>query len=284
MTAKDWLTKAKDKKFAIGAFNVANLETLKAIVQAAISQRSPVIIEASHSEVEYIGQKNFVSLVNNAREETGLPIFSNLDHAPTIEDVTRAVENGFDMVHYNGSHLELDENIKNSITAVNLAHTKNITVEVEIDPIPGHSSINQVSAQEELKQTHFTDPEVASQFIHKTQADILAASFGSIHGLYQTRKHLDLDQLQKIKAQVSCFLSLHGGSDMPNDQVTQAINIGISKINVNSELRLAFRQTLTNSLSGSNDLASYKFMTPVIAAVQQIVENKMILFGSAHQV
>lgn len=283
MTAKDYLDKARQDHFAIGAFNAANIETIKAVIAAAKNLRAPIIIEASHGEVEYIGGRNFVSLIRNAREDTGLPIFANLDHAPTFEAAVQGITWGFDLIHFNGSALPYDKNIEESKKIADLAHQKNILVETELDTIPGGSSVHPMTAEEELAVTKMTDPNQAEEFVRETGTDTLAASFGSIHGLYQTRKHLDLERLKQIREKTICFLSLHGGSDMREEQVRQAIARGVVKINVNSELRLAFRTTLEKVLTENKELAIYKIMPPVIAAVSKVVETKITLFGSANQ-
>ena len=284
MTARDWLNRAKEEHFAIGAFNAANIETIKAIVAAAKNTNAPVIIEASQGEVSYIGGKNFVAIVRNAAEETGLPIFTNLDHSPTLDAARQGLAWGFDLVHFNGSTLGYDENLNQTKTIVAEAHAKNVLIEAELDTIPGGSSFHTVSAEEELKQTKLTDPDQAAAFSEKTNTDILAASFGSVHGFYQTQKHIDLTRLREIRTKTNCFLSLHGGSGMPNEQVKEAIKIGIVKINVNSELRLAFKKTLKEALADNQELAVYKIMPPVIDAVRQVVEEKIKIFGSEGKV
>ncbi len=283
MTAKDYLLKAQAGHFAIGAFNAANLETIKAIVSAAKKQNSPIIIEASHGEIDFIGAKNFVALIRNAREETGLPIFANLDHAPTLEAAIEGINLGFDLIHFNGSTLPYETNLEQSKKIIALAHASGVLVETELDTIPGGSSVHPKTAEEELAITKLTDPAQAHDFVNQTQTDTLAASFGSIHGLYTTPKRLDIERLKQIRSQTTCFLSLHGGSDMPDEQVKQAIQNGVVKVNVNSELRLTFRTTLEKTLGENKELAIYKIMPPVLDAVSAIVEAKISLFGSANQ-
>jgi len=281
MTAIEYLRKARSEHFAIGAFNAANIETIKAIVAAAKDLKAPVIIEASHGEIEYLGAKNFISLIKNARQDTGLPIFSNLDHAPTPQDAQKGIELGFDLVHFNGSTLSYDDNLTQTKAIATLAHQSQVLIEAELDTIPGGSSVHPISAEEEMALTKLTDPNQAAQFVEITGTDTLAASFGSIHGYYKTPKHLDLTRLAQISQKVACFLSLHGGSDMPSDQVKEAIQLGIVKVNVNSELRLAFKAALTKAIQESSELAIYKITPPVIDAVRQVVEAKITLFGSA---
>lgn len=279
--AKSLLQKARREGLAVGAFNAANIETLKAIIGAAKKLKSPVIIEASHGEVEYIGGENLVDLVKNAREEVNFPIYANLDHAPTVNDALKGIRLGFDLVHYDGSSLSFEENLKNTHRVVEVAHRKGVLVEAEIDHIQGSSAPHfQQDVAEAQKGGEYTDPDQAAEFIKKTGADTLAAFIGNVHGVYRNPPQLDLDRLEKIAQKTHCFLSLHGGSGIPDDQVKQAIMLGIVKVNVNTELRIAYRQATEKALKDSDEVAIYKIMPPVIAAVQKVVETKIRLFGS----
>ena len=279
LNAKYYLDRAQSEHFAIGAFNAANIETLKAIIGAAKTTNAPVIIEASHGEIEFIGGQNFVDIIRNARQEYNLPIFTNLDHAPNVETTLQGIKWGFDLIHFNGSSLPYTENVSKTQEVVLMAHQQDRLVEAELDAITGSSSLHTLTAEEQLATAKLTDPLQAADFVTATGIDTLAASFGSVHGLYATPKNLDIDRLKEIHTKTSCYLSLHGGSDMPEDQIKQAIENGVVKINVNSELRLAFRTTLEKTLKENSELAIYKIMPPVIAAVQRIVEDKINLFG-----
>lgn len=278
---KDWLTRARQEKFALGAFNAANLEIVKAIVAAAEETQSPVIIEASQGEIEYFGFANFLAVVENFREESGLPIFSNLDHGREIENVQKAIDLGFDMVHFDGSDLPFEENLKAAAQIVDLAHQKGVLVEVEFEKIQRSSqAYPQETAAEVQIQGKFTDPKKVVQIITQTQADILAVSIGNLHGVYQTPEEIDLLRLEEISRKKASFLSLHGGSGINEGQLEKSINLGIGKINVNTDLRIAFRETLDNVLKGSEEIRVYQIMPPVIAAIQKVVEEKIRLFGS----
>lgn len=284
MTAKDYLTKAQNEHFAIGAFNAANLETIKAIVEAAKELNSPIIIEASHGEIEYIGGENFISVINNYKKETNLPIFTNLDHTPSLEAARLGLAWGFDLVHFNGSHLPYEENVTITAGFVKEAHASGVLVEAELDPIENNSGIHNLTAEAQLKEIKYSDPLQAKDFANRSGVDTLATSFGSIHGLYETHKQLNLELLGQIRSNTSCFLSLHGGSDIPANQVQKAISLGVVKINVNSELRLAFKEALKTDLASSPELAIYKIMPPAIKAVKNIVKAKLTLFGSANKI
>jgi len=281
---KYWLEKARKEKFAIGAFNAANIETFKAIVGAARKLLAPVIIEASHGEVGFVGGENLVDLVENAREELGLPIFTNLDHAPTVEDALAGIDQGFKMIHFNGSKLSFGENMEKTREVVRVAHKKEATVEAEIDAIVGTSTIHRGTVEEEQKKGNYTDPEEAALFVEKTGIDILAAFVGNVHGVYSTSPKLDIERLKEIGELSDVFLSLHGGSGIEVDQVKKAIKAGIVKVNVNSEMRIAYRKTLEEVLKKNKEVAIYKIMPEVIKTVQEVVEKKIKLFGSNEKV
>ena len=285
MTLKDWFIKAQAEHFALGAFNVANLETLKAVVNAATKLHSPVIVEASPGEINYLGGKNLISLVKNIRQETNLPIFTNLDHSPDSPSAEQGLAWGFNLIHLDNSHLPFEENLKDTQSFTQKAHQQNILVEGEFDTVTGSSSPHpNQDSQNLLSQSSFTDPLKAQQFVAATEIDTLAISIGNIHGLYQKPIILNLELLEQIRQKVNCFFSLHGGSGTQNDQIKAAIDLGIVKININTELRLAFHESLETTLRQSQEIAIYKIMPDVITAVQKVVETKINLFGSANKI
>jgi len=280
MNALEILTKAKNEGWALGAFNAGNIEVLKAIVGAAQNQQSPVIVETSAGEAEHFGMKNFLTVVENFRQETNLPIFTNFDHGPGLEECQGAIETGYNLVHFDGSNLPYEENIKITKVLVDQAHQKGILVEGEIDKIVGESKYHEELAESVQATGSYTEPQRAADFVGQTGVDILAVFVGNLHGTYKTPPKLDVERLKMIRQQVGCFFSLHGGSGLLAEDIKEVIKLGVVKININTELRLAFRQTLENVLRGSDEVAIYKIMPPVIAAVQKVVEEKIQLFGS----
>lgn len=280
---KDWLQKAKEENFAIGAFNVANLETFKAITNAALSTRSPFIIEASPGESEFMGIPQLKALVEAYREETNLPIFLNLDHALTLEPINAAIDAGFDLIHFDGGTLPLEENITTAKEVVTAAHAKGLLVEGEMDHIQGSSADHRTTSLEDiLDSSKYTDVDKAEMFVAETGVDIFAAFFGNVHGVYAEPPTLDIARIGMISDRLGCYLSMHGGSGIPDEQVRAAIQAAnIVKVNVNSEMRIAFRDTLRDILNTTDEVATYKIMPPVIEAVQKVVEDKMQVFGSA---
>lgn len=277
------LQKAKAGGYAIGAFNVSSIETLKAVTQAAQKLKSPIIIEASDGEVSYIGIKELVALVNLSREESGLPIILNLDHGKDFETCKKAIEAGFDYVHIDASKLSLEENIAITKEVVNLAHAHGVLVEGEMDHIEG-SSEDHTNEDPTIfqKAGMYTNPQKACDFVERTGIDVFASFVGNLHGLYANEIRLNLDLLAKIQqALPNTFLSLHGGSGINDNDIRQAVKSNIVKINVNSELRIAYKMSLQESLNSSNEVAVYKLTPPAIQAVQDVVERKIRLFGSA---
>ncbi len=284
MIIKDWLQKAKQEKFAIGAFNVGNIETFKAIVTVAANKKSPVIIESSPGETAFLGGDNIVDLAKNYSNDYGVPIFINLDHGDTLEHCLKAIEDGYDLVHFDGSKLPYEENLEIVKQVVEAAHKKGIIVEGEIDHIQGSSEVHTGSALPEAAKSAFTDPERAKKFVEDSGVDIFAAFFGNVHGVFAGGgENLHQDILKAlVQTLPDTFFSLHGGSGIPEDQVTEAVKNGIVKININTEMRQAFRYSLEEAMEDNKDeYAMYKLEGPVLEAVQQVVERKIAAFGSA---
>ncbi len=288
MTAREWLEKAKKEGFAIGALNVGNLETFKAIATTSAEKKSPVIIESSPGETKWMGAENVADIARNYSEEFGIPILINLDHAETFEQCMTGIEAGYELIHFDGSALPYEENVEITKKVVEAAHAKGLLVEAEIDRMARKSSevYKEQITMEELKKT-FSNPEKVKEFIDETHADTMATLFGNIHGVFPTQPPLDFDLLKRIREAIpDTFLSLHGGSGIPEEEVKKAIEIGgIVKVNINTEMRRAFRETLEKVLEEKEDeVALYKVLPPVIEAVQKVVERKIDTFGSGGKV
>lgn len=280
MNAKEWLAKAKNEKFAIGAFNVENLETFKAIAMAAKNKKSPVIIESSPGETAWMGGDNIVDLARNYSWDYGIPILVNLDHSEKFEDCQKAIELGFDLIHFDGSKLPLEENLRILKEVVKLAHAKGLTTEGELDHIGGSSEVHPGAPELEIAKT---DPDKAKAFVQESGIDIFAAFVGNIHGLYQGgTKNLDVELVKRIADATGVFLSLHGSSGIPEDQVAAAIQQGIVKVNLNTEMRQGFKDTLEKVLKDNpEEYAMYKVEEPIVDAIRILVEHKIDVFGSA---
>lgn len=283
MSAREWFAKAQDENFAIGAFNVDNLDILRAICMAAVSMKSPVMMEFSPGEVGYFGFDNIKDLIENARHEYGVPILLNLDHSKKVEDCLSAVEHGFDDVHFDGSELTFQENISQTKEVVAAAKVKGILVEGEIDKLPGSSVVHSEELDLELIKKSYTIPARAAEFVGATGVDIFAAVFGNVHGTFSNQPDLDFDLLKKIRESLpNTFLSMHGGSGIPAVQVKEAIAVGkIVKVNVNTEIRAEYTDALDEAIGQSpQELVLYKLAPDIIRAVAAVVEGKIGVFGS----
>lgn len=280
------MRRARSEKFAVGAFNLDNQDILKAVVRAALAKESPVLVEVSYGEVEALGLDNIRDMVDNYREEFGVEIYVNLDHSPSVEAAIDGIEAGFEFIHIDVSQAnhEASENEIIASTKKVVEHAKFTGAIVESEPHyfgGGSALFKEAFNYEEIKKT-FSTPENTKHFVDATGVDTYAAAIGNLHGSYPVPKILDLQLLKSLRQAVDCNISLHGGSGTPLHYFVEASKIGVSKININSDMRLAFRNTLDKMLKEHPDeIAVIKLMDEVIAAVQAVVETKIDAFGSA---
>ncbi len=284
--ARELYARTKQEKFALGAFNIDNQETLIAVAKAAAAKKSPVLVEVSQGEVDAMGLHNIRCLVDNYKLEYDLQMFINLDHSPSIEAAKAGIDAGFEFIHMDLSQAKKDASDEEIIAAtkevVEYAKTTGALVESEPHYFGGSSNVHTEAIDyDEIRKT-FSTPEESVKFIKATGIDTYAVAIGNLHGLYPVPKQLDLDLLATIRAAAPGYLSLHGGSGTPDEQFRGAVERGISKININSEMRRAFRTTLEKVLADHpTEFAVVKLMPEVVAAVQAVVEHKMEVFGSA---
>ncbi|HSW91148.1 MAG TPA: class II fructose-bisphosphate aldolase, partial [Candidatus Saccharimonadales bacterium] len=274
------------QKFAVGAFNIDNQETLIAIARAAQKLQAPVLVEVSDGEVKALGLENIRDMVDNYKAEYGVEMYINLDHSPTVEDCKRAIDAGFEFIHIDISQANHDAPLEEIITktkeVVEYAKFTGALVEAEPHYFGGSSNVHTEAIDyEEIKKT-FSTPEGTKSFVDATGIDTYAAAIGNLHGKYPVPKVLDLELLQSIRDAVDCQISLHGGSGTPLHFFEEAAKIGVSKININSDMRYAFRKTLEKVLADHPDeYAVVKLMPEVYEAVQVVIEEKIAAFGSA---
>jgi len=286
LRARHLMQRSRSQNFAVGAFNVDNQETLIAVCRAAQKLNSPVLIEVSDGEVKALGLENIRDMVDNYKAEYGIEMYINLDHSPTVEDCKRAIDAGFEFIHIDISQANHDatteEIVEKTKEVVEYAKFTGALVESEPHYFGGSSNVHTENIDyEEIKKT-FSTPEGTKQFIDATGIDTFAAAVGNLHGKYPVPKELDLELLQKIRDAISCQISLHGGSGTPLNYFEEAARIGVSKININSDMRYAFRKTLEKVLADHPDeYAVVKLMPEVYGAVQTVIEEKIQAFGSA---
>lgn len=286
LRARHLMQRSRQQHFAVGAFNIDNQETLIAICRAAQAKKAPVLIEVSQGEVEAMGLENVRDLVDNYKVEYGIEVYLNLDHSPTVEACKAAIDAGYEFIHIDISQANHDasteEIIEKTREVVEYAKFTGALVESEPHYFGGSSNVHKEDIDyEEIKKT-FSTPEGAKAFIDATGIDTFAAAIGNLHGKYPVPKELDLDLLKQIRDAIPCQISLHGGSGTPVHFFEEAAKIGVSKININSDMRYAFRTTLEESLKEDpEEFAVVKLMDKVKDAVQKVVESKIDAFGSA---
>jgi len=284
--ARHLMQRSRQQHFAVGAFNIDNQETLIAVCRAAQAKQAPVLVEVSHGEVEALGLENIRDMVDNYKVEYGLEIFINLDHSPSVEAAKRAIDAGYEFIHIDVSQAEHDASdekiIADTKAVVEYAKFTGAMVESEPHYFGGSSNLHTEGIDyEEIKKT-FSTPEGAKAFVDATGIDTFAAAIGNLHGKYPVPKELDLELLQKLRLAIDCQISLHGGSGTPGHYFKEAARIGVSKININSDMRFVFRKTLEKVLADNPDeYAVVKLMPTVYEAVQKVVEEKIDTFGSA---
>ena len=243
---------SRKEHFALGAFNLDNQETLVAVCRAAYNKKSPVLVEASKNEVDAMGLDNLRDLVNNYKSQYGLEMYINLDHSPTVKDAIEGIEAGFECIHIDirqADHKDTrEEIIAGTKEVVKAARLTGAMVEAEERYFMGSSNLHIEKINFEQLKKFATKPDEAVDFVTQTGIDTFAAQVGNLHGLYAVPKVLDLELLQSVREAISCNISLHGGSGTPAHYFVEAIKIGVGKININSDLRVAYRTTLEKVL------------------------------------
>lgn len=285
--ARERMAQARAEHWAFGAFNLDDEATLKAVAQAAAKKQAPVLVEVSQGEVDDIGLDNVRDLVDNFKAQYGIEIYVNLDHSPSIEAAKLGIEAGFEFVHIDVSQANHDATDEDIIAAtkevVEYAKLTGALVESEPHYFGGSSNLHTEDINyDEIKKT-FSTPDGARAFVEATGIDTFAAAIGNLHGKYPVPKILDLELLKQIRDAISCNISLHGGSDTPGHYFRDAVQIGVSKININSDMRYAYRKALEKTLADNpNEYSVAKLITKdVVTAVQAVVESKLDDFNSA---
>jgi fructose-bisphosphate aldolase, class II len=284
--ARETMARARAEHFALGAFNLDNQETLIAVARAAAAKNAPVLVEVTDGELKVLGLDNVRDMVDNYKEEYGIEMYVNLDHSPTIEDAIAGIEAGFEFIHIDVSqanHNATDQEIIHATKyVVEYAKFTGALVESEPHYFGGSSNVHTEDIDyDEIRKT-FSTPEGSRAFVEATGIDTFAAAIGNLHGKYPVPKQLDIELLQRIRDAISCNISLHGGSDTPGHYFEEAVKVGVSKININSDMRYAYRTTLEKILEeNKTEFAVVKIISHVIDAVQEVVESKLDLFNSA---
>lgn len=296
------LKKAQENHFAVGAFNVNNMEIVQGIITAAQNLKAPVILQISKGAREYANPLYVKKLIEAAEEETKLPIAMHLDHGPSVELCKSAVDEGYTSVMIDGSHESFEKNIEMTREVVEYAHNKGVSVEAELGQLIG----SQFDAGEggNVGEGIYTDPDEAAEFVERTGCDSLAVAIGSSHGAYKFKgdPRIDLERLKNIRAKVSIPLVLHAASSVlpeyveicnqygaqiegskgfPEEKIKESVEIGVQKVNIDTDLRLAFTGAIRKAFGETpKEFDPRKYLTPARAAIQEVVERKIKLLGS----
>ncbi len=280
VSMNEFLPKAKEKKFAVGQFNMNNLEFAQAIADAAAELNSPFIYGVSEGALKYMGMEYTVAIARAAAEKTGLPIALHLDHGSSFEVAMACIRAGFTSIMFDGSHYPLEENIRLTREIVKVAHAMGVSVEGELGTIGGVEddlSVDEADAA-------LAKPEEAIYFYEQTGVDALAIAVGTAHGMYSGEPKIRYDIIEAVASKVPVPIVLHGGSGVPDESIRQSIAAGVGKINVNTENQVACTATIREILGkDAKVIDPRKYLGPARTAMVEVVKSKILLFGSANQ-
>lgn len=275
---KTLLDKAEREHYAVGAFNCNNMEIVQAIVAAAEAENAPVVIQASQGAIKYAGLPYIMALVRAAADQTQVPIAMHLDHGTGFEQCIRCIQAGFTSVMVDGSKLALPENIALTNKVVEIARLAGVSVEAEMGKIGGVEDDIFVHEREAC----FTDPAEAETFVQATGVDALAVAIGTAHGQYKGEPKLDFERLTAIKERVKIPIVLHGSSGVPDDAIVEAVKRGVSKVNIDTNIRenfvAAIRQVLNDD---AKVIDPRKVLGPAKERAIEVIRQKIRVFGSS---
>lgn len=276
-TGSELLLDAQKRKYAVGAFNINNMEVVQAIIQAAEETNSPVILQASQGGLKYAGVEYIAALGKLAGRNARVPVALHLDHGTDFDQVMLCIRHGFTSVMIDGSRFPLEENIAFTKRVVEIAHSVGVSVEAELGKIGGTE--DHISVDE--KDATFTDPEEARIFVEETGVDFLAIAVGTAHGVYKGEPKIDYERIEAIRKKIDVPLVLHGSSGVPYDSLRKAISLGISKINIDTDIRASFAKAVKEyMLENPDQIDPRKILGPATKAMKETIMEKMEVFGS----
>lgn len=280
VTVKELLDKAEKGNYAVGAFNCNNMEIVKAIIAAAEAENAPVIIQASQGAIKYAGLEYIVALVNQAGSGSKIPVALHLDHGTSFAQVVQCIRSGFTSVMIDGSKYPLRENIALTQKVIDVARAVGVSTEAELGKIGGTE--DDISVKD--KEAMMTDPEEAREFVEQTGVDALAVAIGTAHGQYKFEPKLDFERLAKIRKLVDIPIVLHGSSGVPDQDIRQAISLGVRKVNIDTNIREAFVKGIKEVIAKHpQEIDPRKILGPAMEEMTAIVREKIRIFGSSGQ-
>ncbi len=276
---KDMLEDAKRHKYAVGAFNVLNIESLQGILEAAVELKSPVIINIAEVHFDYVDMEAMAPVVQRAAQLAPIPVALHLDHGLSLQTIVRAIRCGFTSVMYDGSEYPLEENIRRTKQIVDICHSVGVTVEAELGQVTGGEGGSKEGTVAE--PSLFTDPQEAAIFVEETGVDALAVAIGTVHGLYKGEPKLDFDRLAEIARRVDIPLVLHGGTGVPDEDFKRAIQLGICKVNFYTQTSIAAVNRIKERLRKEPDLIKFpELLLEAKIGIKETVKRQIQVFGS----
>ncbi len=272
---KTVLEEAKEKKIAIGSFNVYNYETIRGVIEAVKELKTPVIIAFGEKYLVNMKLKEVVNLIRTMSLDVETSIVIHLDHCKSIETIKEAIDVGFTSVMYDGSSLSFAENIKTTSEVVKHAHLNNVSVEAEL----GSISLGEHSNEDD-GETIYTDPLQAKEFVEKTKVDALAVSIGTVHGMYKGEPKISVDRLKEIKQEIDIPFVLHGGSGTPADTLHECIDNGICKVNVNTEISVNVINELSKAINSNPKIHFSSLSKLAVDSAKEVVLKYINLLNS----
>lgn len=279
VTTKEMLLKAQEGNYAVGAFNVENMEMVIAVIEAAEELNSPVILQTTPSTVKYAGLDYYLANVKVAANKAKVPVAMHLDHGSSFELAMQALRTGYTSIMIDGSHESFEDNISVSKAVADACRPSDIPVEAELGKVGGK--------EDDLdggEGNAHTDPQEAREFVERTGVSSLAVAIGTAHGIYKGEPKIDLDRLSEIREVVSVPLVLHGGSGIPDETIKESIRRGISKVNYATELRIAFSNGVKKVLEEDpNVIDPKKYGKAGRESVKEFVKGRMEVCGSINK-
>ncbi|NAW70568.1 tagatose bisphosphate family class II aldolase [Vibrio sp. V27_P1S3P104] len=281
ISSHEMLKDAQRNNYAVPAFNVHNLETIQVIVETAAEMRSPVILAGTPGTYKHAGVDYLVSICKAAAKKHKLPLVLHLDHHESITDIEEKIHAGIRSAMIDASHSPFDENIKTVKAVVDMCHRHGVSVEAELGLLGGQEDdliVDEANAQ-------LTDPSSAKEFVLRTGIDSLAVAIGTAHGLYKAEPKLDFERLAAIRQCVDIPLVLHGASGISDEDVRHCIELGVCKVNVATELKIAFSDAMKDYLSSHPDANDPRqYLVPGMQAMKEVVISKINVCGSANRI
>ncbi|WP_054951165.1 class II fructose-1,6-bisphosphate aldolase [Numidum massiliense] len=275
-----FLPQAKEQGFAVGQFNINNLEFTQAITEAGMQEKSPLIFGVSEGAMRYMGIDYVVAMAKVAAEQSALPIALHLDHGSSFDVVMKCIRAGFSSVMFDGSHYPFEENIRLTKEVVKAAHAVGVSVEGELGTIGGVE--DDVSVDE--SEAALAKPEEAIRFYEETGVDALAIAVGTAHGMYAGEPKIHFDIIKEVSSKIDVPIVLHGGSGVPDEAIEEAISQGVGKINVNTESQVACTEKVRELLAADGAMIDpRKYLGPAREAIKAVVVDKIKLFGSSNK-